>query len=407
MSYTDLPEIKELFSLEHQLSCLSVYRDVAEDPLIKQFRAFLSGLCSPLRTIEDSMSAYAAIVSEIICADADGSFSQIIATKILENKNPLNRLLAEGSAAKHSLATSQLSDMATHDLHTLQKLAQIHSPQIKKLLSGKAWDQKRTDLRDPIASLPVWQTGDTYTDDARKTRDYNDLLSSFVKNLQANGAWSRLLPELFSYHQKHGIGKLSPYTALRARPDGLSPYPYIQETATPEHPAIRKILNRFTAGQKTEHLILLSDAEFDLTGLVDGSAKVMSEDGVQFIYVEPHRPDALERLMNERLEFKQRFVIVVASIELDSNSETERAFYADLRALVTRQQEQYMIIALHELSREIQRNGTLIDCETLAADADPRMKKLIRAFGQVIDLTPREEAVALPESAQQEKEMTD
>lgn len=409
MSYTDLPEIKELYKIERQLACLSVYRDVAEDGLISRFRRFLIDLCSPLVTVEDNMITYTEIVSSIIQEDVDGSFPQIIATKILESENPLNQLLAKGKAAKHPLASSQLSEMAARDLDTLQALAQIHSPQIKKLLSNKAWEQKRTDLRDMIASLPIWQTGDVLCPNPHKINDYNEQLAAFIEGLPTAHAWSSLLPELFSYHLKHGLGCLSGDYALWAKSDGLNAYPFKlnKKIDTLKNEEVLAHLSAFSKGSKAQHLLLLSSDTEDLSSTVNQLSRDWAEEGIKFIYIQAGEPAVFDTFLSDRLAYRQLYVLLIEDLQVESLSDRERLFYRDLFMLLSRKDEAYLIIALHSLSREIKRNGTLIDCETLVADADRRMKKLLRAFDHVIDLSPAETSDDERDRKPQEKEIMD
>lgn len=409
MSYTDLPEIKELYRIERQLACLSVYRDVAEDELIRSFRRFLIDLCSPLVTVEDNIITYTEIVSAIIRADIDGSFPQIIATKILESENPLNQLLARGNAAKHPLASSQLSEMAARDLDSLQALAQIHSPQIKKLLSNKAWEQKRTDLRDTIASLAIWQTADVLNPDPRKTSDYNDRLAAFTEQLQTSHAWSRLLPDLFSYHLKHGVGPLSGDYILWAKADEMKPYPFKlnRDISKLENEDFDASLASFAKGLKAQHLLLLSSDTEDLLSRMNRTVHDWAEAGMKSIYIQAGDPGLLENLLSQRLHYRQRLLLLIDAVQLESLCDREHLFYRELSMLLSRKDEDYLIIALHSLSREIKRNGTLVDCETLVADADRRMKKILRTFDHVVDLSPTEASDDIVDRKPQEKEITD
>lgn len=384
MSYTDLPEIKTLFTLEQQLACLTVYREVAESPSLMDFRRFLIGLCSPGTAVEDSMIHYAEIVSTIIRQDIDGSFPQLIANEIINSINPLSLLLAKGAAAAHPLATSQLSDMAARDLNTLQQLARISSPQIKKLLSSKAWDQKRTDLRDSIASLPIWQNSDTMTVDSSKTDAFNRLSQLFIDELEHHGLWSNILTELISYHQKHGVGRLSGDFAISYRNKQMQRYPMTKQVAMSQMPDLQDVQKRLSFGRPNGNSLLLDPP----TVAVDALARLSAQEGIKFIFLQDLLAESLDALIDERLDYNQHYVIVIEHLPMRDLSEADKAFIRRLEVNFSRASDKITFFVSLRLSPQLRRNGTLIDCDMLVAESDPSLHQLIYSFDQLIDCKP-------------------
>lgn len=404
MSFQDLPEINSFFKLEHALACLTVYRDVAEQSVLRRLRGFLGELCRSQVAVEDNIIDYSQLLVGIMKADIDGSLPRIIAREILLVKQPLNELMARHEAASHPMAASQLSEMAAADLTVLQTLAGVTGLSIKKLLNQKAWEQKRTDLSDRITALAVWQNDEGSRPPSGELSAHSDLLSSFVHATRESGSWSKMLPDLFRYHQSCGYGEMARYRSFVCRDQGLEalriPQSKAEDRLLDYHGCFAELVEnteRFAAGKPSSDTIVAGLVGVGKHSIMRQLVERFSDDKLTFIYLETMDPEQIDQLMR-RLESNPRpSVIIVDSFKLGAATSSDQLLARRLRQVMAAKPDSILLYILADVSQKALINGKLIDRKALFSLAGESQEALIASFPKIchLRLPSREESSVL------------
>lgn len=375
MSFTDLPDIDEFYKLELALSSLTIYRDVAENKIIRQLRSFLSELARPHTPVEDNIISYAGLLAALIREDKDNSLPQFIAANIIRSVHPLNELISKGEASYHPTTASRLSDMAINDLTVLQRLAGISSAKLKKLMSQKAWDQKRTELRETIAALPSWENGDVPQGRGAEILPYRELLHLFVQKVSEQGSWPALLSELFRYHQTCGVGEKARFAVLRFSENKL-----IEARDVHEHQDLALVdynghftdviqnTQLFSERKEAENLLIYSPPGSGKHRLMRELIRKFGDSGLKFILFSGLNTAELTNCLDLLQAAPGRFLFVLEHVGLLREGFPDSGFSKRLKHVLSNRHKRILIYAIEDVEQSLhsENHGKLFDCDEIA-----------------------------------------
>lgn len=399
MPYTDLPEIPVFIQLEDALTRLTVYREVLSMSLIRSLRDFLGRLVMPAVPVEENLASYAELVVRIMEADPDGSLVRVLVQEIITTEQVLNRRIASHLAARHSMATSKLSEMAEQDLDTLQALAAVSPYTIKKLLKQKAWDQLHTELDHYISNLPVWHTDDAITELPGERPAYQAQVDRFVRSVRQAGAWPGMLAELLRFHQVYGVGLAVRYASLCYKTEG---YEIMWSRSDDREPnlldyhgvfaQLREESLAFANGSYAPDRILCSVAGMGKHSLIRDLERRLRDKPINLVYLETKETVALHRLFSSLDLLPQRSIIVVEAYNLASKNSEDEAFLEAMRSLMAKKSPKIIVYLLLDLSRSEAIHAKLMDRKRLLSAVHPSQEAFIQSFAAVSYLRHPEEA---------------
>ncbi|ADY56023.1 protein of unknown function DUF815 [Syntrophobotulus glycolicus DSM 8271] len=248
--------------LELSMNSLTVFMDIAKDPVVKKFKRLLHSLARKKPDQEEILLSYFAFLNSL----AENSWRDYLVETLLRTANFFAEAVAEKDVTKISLS---LQTKAGRDMEIIQEAAGLSSQEIieyvKASLAEQFSDRQNQIFEGHIypENWPVWDNAincdfQEQSKEAPAMRWLNKEKAALKREFLGASRWSSILDKLAAYYAKVGWGIFSKYMVFHFNEQTAGK---LEGIAKPDP----VILNQLIA-QEREQKIILDNTEYFLRG---------------------------------------------------------------------------------------------------------------------------------------------
>lgn len=342
-------EKTETIRVKYALSSLSVFRNLLNDNVIKNFYEVVDFLTSEhFNNLNKAINLYNNFYFSIIQSISTLSFKEYILEKIIFDDN---RFSAISSTKVFTSINNELKKAASNDLNNLQILSEF-SPTLLKGYISKSFSLSGIES-NIIDSLPEWDM---------TVQDFSQLVltvsnNSIIKSTLLNSKkWAECLQPLANFYYENGSGIFAQYNALiwennsgSALLRGIQNPDPISLSDLVEYKLERsEVINntiKFLNNLPSNNVLLYGDRGTGKSSTVKAILNEYHKSGLRVIEV-PKKllidfPEIIKKLKGKR----QKFIIFVDDLAFEDNEENYTSLKAALEGGLESKPENVVIYA--------------------------------------------------------------
>lgn len=327
-------EKQEIIRVKLALSSISVFRNLIDDNVLKNFYNLLDFFTSEhFGDLNKSLNLYNAFYFSLIESTPSLSFKEYIIDKVIFDEN---RFSSIASIQEFNLINNDLKKAVSNDLNKFQIVTEF-SPEILKGYLAKSFSLSEVET-DLFENLPSWEAStQNSTGNCSVLGDKNIIISYFLKSKN----WSECLQSLSNFYFENGSGIFARFNAFMWENSLGSGFLRGIENSDPitlsdligyhlERSEVVSNTIKFLNNLPANNVLLYGDRGTGKSSTVKAILNEYHKRGLRVIEVpKKHLMDFPEIIKNLK-DKRQKFIIFVDDLAFEDNEENYTALKAVL-----------------------------------------------------------------------------
>ncbi len=315
--------IENTFELKIYFECLTVFRNILNDGVIKRLKDLITCIDKNDSEYEEIICAYTDFFHSFSSSVPIESLSTYLIKLILYNENAFSRIVEKRN---DEMLESSLSKAVENDLVSLQKIASLNAKDIKDFIL-KIYNEDGF-RKNIIRSLPEW----TFEDDNLLEHEVE-----IINKFKSATSWKDCIDVLTGFYKRYGSGRLAKYKGFvwdNKEIKGIKEADPVRLSELIGYDTERKeVVDNticFLRGYPANNILLYGDRGTGKSSTVKALLNEYYEFGLRIVEVPKAYLGELPDVIRAIKDRAQKFILFIDDLAFEDNEECYTALKAAL-----------------------------------------------------------------------------